>query len=71
MEMASGTTTPTRVFVNGTEVTDIMLPQTTPQPAPDHVNLGHEWVATISSQAAVDAWIDEVLIDTAPTSCAE
>jgi hypothetical protein len=47
------------------------LVKATPQPPPDHVYLGLEWVGTLSSQPAADAWMDEIVIDTQPTTCAQ
>jgi len=71
LQMPSNVTGTTRAFLDGVELTDIALPKTTPQPAPDHVYLGLEWVGTVSSQPAVDAWLDEIVIDTQPTTCAQ
>jgi len=32
---------------------------------------GLEWVGTLSSQSAVDAWMDEIVIDSQPATCAQ
>ena len=71
MEVASGTTATTRLFVDGVELANLALAKTTPQPRPTHVYLGLEWVGTTSSQAAADAWIDDVIVDTVPHTCAD
>jgi len=68
-EMPSGTTGTARVYLGGTELTDIALPVTTAQPAPDHLYLGLEWVGTLSSQPPVDIWVDDFAMDTAPLPC--
>jgi len=31
----------------------------------------HQWVGTVSSFPAADTWIDEVIVDSMPTSCAD
>lgn len=68
LAIPSGISGTTHVYVDGAEVTDAAASQTN-QPAPDHIYLGIEWVATVTSQAAFDAWIDEIAIDTAPVPC--
>ncbi len=68
LAIPSGVSGTTHVSVDGVEVPDIATSQTN-QPAPDHVYLGVEWVATVTSQAAFDAWIDEIAIDTSPVPC--
>jgi hypothetical protein len=70
-QMPSNVSGTTRVFIDGTELTDVALTKATTQPPPDHVYLGLEWVGTLSSQPAVDAWMDEIVIDTQPTTCAQ
>jgi hypothetical protein len=69
LELPSNTTGTTRVFVDGAELTDAALPKTTPQPPPGHVYIGLEWVGTPSSLPAADAWLDEIIVDTQPTTC--
>ncbi|MGE5184086.1 MAG: hypothetical protein ACM31C_18575 [Acidobacteriota bacterium] len=68
LDLPSGISGTTHVYVDGVEVPDIATSQTN-QPAPDHVYLGIEWVGTVTSQAAFDAWIDEIAIDTNPVPC--
>ncbi len=68
MEMPSGTSGTTKIYVDKTEVADVELSQTS-QPAPDHTYLGIEWVGSPTSQMAFDAWIDEVIISASPTTC--
>jgi hypothetical protein len=71
LEIPSNTTGTTRIFLDGIELTDAALPKSTAQPPPDHVYLGLEWVGTLSSQPTADAWMDEIVIDTQPTTCAQ
>ena len=68
LAIPSGTSGTTHVAIDGAEVTDASSSQTN-QPAPDHVYLGVEWVATVSSLPAFDAWIDDIAIDTSPVPC--
>jgi hypothetical protein len=70
-EAPSGTTSTIRIFVDGAEVTDVALAISMAQPAPDHAYLGIEWVGTVTSQPAYDAWMDEVIISASPTTCAQ
>ncbi|HUS29574.1 MAG TPA: hypothetical protein VMZ53_13770 [Kofleriaceae bacterium] len=70
-EMPSNTTGTARMFVDGAELTDAALVKTTPQPPPTHVYLGLEWVGNPSSMPAADAWLDEIIVDTNPTTCAQ
>ena len=71
MEMPSGSTATARVFIDGSEVTDVAIARATTQPRPSHMYTGLTWIGTISSLPASDVWIDELIIDTAPTSCAQ
>jgi hypothetical protein len=71
LAIPSGTSGTSRAYVDGAEVVDIAITKAPVQPRSDHVYLGLEWVGNIASQPAVDAWIDEVIIDNAPTTCAE
>jgi len=70
-QMPSGTQGTSRVFVDGTEVTDIALATPGTQPVPTHVYIGLEWVGNPSSMPAADAWVDEVIVDSQPTTCAQ
>jgi hypothetical protein len=70
-EMPSNTTGDIRMFVDGTELTDATLTKTTAQPAPSHVFMGLEWVGSPTGYPAADAWMDEMVIDTSPTTCAQ
>ncbi len=67
-EMPSGTTGTSRVWLGPTELTDIALPKTSPQPQPTHLYLGIEWVGSVSSQNA-DVWIDDLAIGASPLPC--
>lgn len=70
-EMPSGIAGTTRVAVDDNAITDITLSKSTVQPAPDHVYIGLEWVGTVSSLPAIDAWLDEIIVDSKPTTCAQ
>lgn len=70
-EIPSNIVGTSRVFIDGAELTDIALTNTSPQPAPDHVYIGLEWVGSPSSMPAADAWVDEIIVDTSPTTCAQ
>jgi hypothetical protein len=67
--MPSGIAGTSRVWLDGSELADIAQTVASAQPRPDHIYLGTEWVGTPTSQAATDAWIDDVAVDTAPLSC--
>lgn len=71
MEMPSGSTATARVFVDGVEVSDIAITRTSTQPRPTHVYVGLTWIGTLSSLPASEVWIDELVIDSAPTTCAQ
>ena len=71
LEIPSNTTGTTRAFLDGVELTDAALPKTTPQSPAEHVYLGIEWVGTPSSLPPADAWLDEIIVDTQPTTCAQ
>lgn len=62
----------TRVFVDGVEATDValMTPGGSPQPAADHIYVGVDWITTMAVPAT-DAWLDELIVDTQPTTCAQ
>jgi hypothetical protein len=70
-EAPSGISSTVRVRVDGTELTDIALPSASPQPAPNHLYIGLEWVGTLTSQPAFDVWMDDVIMSTSPTTCAQ
>lgn len=63
----------TRVFIDGVEAIDIRLttPFGTPQPAPDHIYVGVDWQTSTMAMPPTDAWIDELIVDTQPTTCAQ
>jgi hypothetical protein len=71
MEMPSNSTATARVFLDGAEITDIAIARTSTQPAPTHVYTGLTWIGDIASLPASEVWIDEILVDTSPTSCAQ
>jgi hypothetical protein len=66
-----GMTGTTHLFVDGSEVTDARVVKASPQPIPDHVYCGLDWATTVTSQPAGDLWLDEIIVDTKPTSCTE
>jgi hypothetical protein len=58
------------VSLDGTVIdSDLVIP--TPQPVPDHIYCGLDWSATVTSQSAADLWLDEIIVDKNPTTCAE
>ena len=63
----------TRLFVDGVEATDVVLttPVGMPQPAADHIYFGIDWITNTVAMPATDAWFDELIIDSAPTTCAQ
>jgi hypothetical protein len=67
--MPSGIAGTSRVFVDGSELTDIAQTTAAAQPQPTHVYLGTEWVGTPTSQPVTDAWIDDVAFATQPLAC--
>ena len=62
-----------RVFLDGVEVLAAKVPvaMTNTHPSPDHIYFGLDWVNNANALPAVDVWIDEVIVDSAPTSCAQ
>jgi hypothetical protein len=70
-QMPSNTQGTSRVFIDGTEVTDIALATPGTQPAPTHVYIALEWDGNPSTMPAADAWVDEVIVDAQPTTCAQ
>jgi hypothetical protein len=71
LSIPSGTTGTTRVYLDGTEVTDVALPKAIVQPEPTRIELGVQWVGTVSSWPATDVWFDELIIDDQPITCAQ
>jgi hypothetical protein len=63
----------TRVFVDGVEVADVTLttPAGMPQPPADHIYFGLDWITTTVAMPATDAWFDEVIVASSPTTCAQ
>jgi len=64
-------TAPLRVFLDGTEVSDVRITPTAAHPAPNHVYVGLDFPQTFSNQAAADAWFDEIMVDDMPITCAD
>lgn len=71
MEMPSNSTATARLFLDGAEITDVAITRTSAQPPPTHVYTGLTWIGDIPSLPAGEVWIDEIVIDTSPTSCAQ
>lgn len=72
MTIPSDTTGTIRVYVDGVEITDAAIPTgATPHPRPSHLYLGIDWPSMYSSLPPSEAWFDELLIDSAPITCAQ
>lgn len=69
--VASGTTATTRIYVDDLEVADLAAAKTSPQPPATRFEIGLTWVGNVMSLAATEMWIDDVIVDTAPVSCAQ
>jgi hypothetical protein len=71
MEINQATATGTvKIFVDENEVTDITL-SGAPTPVYTHVYLGLDWSNTPANFGAQELWLDEIIIDDQPTSCAQ
>lgn len=70
-EAPSGMSGTTRVFVDGAEVTDVTLTKSSVQPPFDNIYIGIYWANNTAMLPAADAWFDEVIVDDAPTTCAQ
>ena len=70
-EMPSGTSGSTYVSVNGSVLGDITLSKASTQPAPDQVYIGIEWAGTVTNQPMTEASIDDVIVSTSSTTCAQ
>lgn len=71
LSIPSGTTGMTRVYLDSAEVTDIALPKSTAQPQPTRLEVGLQWVGTVSSFPAADVWFDDLIIDDQPITCGQ
>jgi hypothetical protein len=72
MTIPSDTAGTLRVFVDGTEVSDVAISTgPPPHPRPTHLYLGIDWPNTYTSLPPSEAWFDELLIDDAPLTCAQ
>lgn len=69
-EVPSDTTENLRIYLDGVEVTDVVLPKPTPQPQQTHIYVGLSWPNMHSSLPPSSAWFDELVIDDAPIGCA-
>jgi hypothetical protein len=71
LSIPSGTAGTTRVYLDGAEVTDVALSKSTTQPAPTRIEVGVQWVATVTDWPATDVWFDDVIVDDQPITCAQ
>ncbi len=71
LSIPSGIAGTSRAYIDDVEVTDVALTKATVQPRPDHIYIGLEWVGTVMTQVAVDAWFDDIVIDSAPITCSQ
>jgi hypothetical protein len=60
-----------RLFLDGNEVTDVTTTSSAATPAMDHYYLGLDWYNNPANLPATDMWLDEVILDDQPTTCAE
>lgn len=70
-EAPSGMSGTTRVLVDGVEVADVTQSKTNIQPPFDNMYLGLFWSGNTTPLPTTDMWFDEVILDDAPTSCAQ
>lgn len=70
-EMPSGTTGTTDVALDGNSLADLTLTKTSTQPSPQQVYIGTEWAGTVTSAPKTEVWIDDVIVSTGPTTCAQ
>jgi hypothetical protein len=66
----TGPNGPIRLFVNSNEVTDASAASAA-APLMNRLYIGLDWTSDPSSQPAGDLWLDELILDDKPTSCAE
>jgi hypothetical protein len=71
LEIPSGTVGTSRISLDGGEIVDVAITKGTVQPAPTHIYVGIDYFNAGPSVPAVDVWIDELIVDDKPTSCAE
>lgn len=69
LEVPSNQTGLTRVYVDDVEVTDITQSNTTPQTAPDQIYVGQDWGS--GPGVAATMWLDELIVDSSPITCAQ
>lgn len=60
-----------RSFVDGNEVTDIADPLTMPEGTMTQLYLGLDWAGLSETIPAIDVWLDDIIVDDAPISCAD
>jgi hypothetical protein len=70
-EMPSGTSGASRIAIDGVDVADVTLTKAAVQPAPDHVYIGVDWPDPYTNLGPSSAWFDELIVDDAPTTCAQ
>jgi hypothetical protein len=60
-----------RAFIDGNEVTDIALAVTAPEAAMTQLFIGIDWAGLSMTIPAVDVWLDDLIVDDSPISCAD
>jgi hypothetical protein len=60
-----------KLFLDGAEVTDVTSASTAPTPSLDHVYVGLDFYGNPANLPAADMWLDELIVDDKPTTCAE
>jgi hypothetical protein len=70
-QIPSNATGTTRVFIDGVQVTDVAIGKPSPQPPPNHIYFGLDWINNATTLSPARAWFDEVIVDDQPTTCAQ
>ena len=60
-----------QLLVDGAVVSDASSASTAATPGLDHVYVGLDWYNNGANLPAGDLWLDELIIDDKPTTCAE
>ncbi len=60
-----------KIFVDGAEITDDTTNSGANTPPIDRMYLGLDWYQNPANLPATDIWLDEIIVDDQPTSCAE
>jgi len=67
----TGSTGVIKLYLDGAEVTDVTTTNTAPTPPLDHVYVGLDFYGNPANLPAEDMWLDELIVDDKPTTCAE